>query len=174
MQCKFRFAELEDAANANQAALLASLEAEELSAAAAKTKRAHRGKKKKKGSKSPLPEPLAAAVVRGVESPKPFQDSPPPTFSRGLSMFPSAREPGSRPAVTIQDAAVVRPLEEVSGCSMGEGEGDEAAAAGSSCTAGGGEAGAVGFDKARLWVTVREDSSVGCRILGSHGEFPAS
>ena len=47
-----RFAELEEAANANQAALLASLEAEEQCAAAAKTKKAHRGKKKKKGPKS--------------------------------------------------------------------------------------------------------------------------
>ena len=47
-----RFAELEAAANANEAALLAVLEAEEQTAASAKQKRAHRGKKKKKGSKS--------------------------------------------------------------------------------------------------------------------------
>ena len=51
-----RFAELEEAANLNQAALLASLEAEEQYAAAAKSKRSHRGKKKKKGSKSTLAE----------------------------------------------------------------------------------------------------------------------
>ena len=47
-----RFAELEAAANANEAALLAVLEAEEQTAASAKQKRAHRGKKKKKGSKT--------------------------------------------------------------------------------------------------------------------------
>ena len=46
-----RFAELEETANKNQAALLASLEAEEQCAAAAKTRRSHRGKKKKRGSK---------------------------------------------------------------------------------------------------------------------------
>lgn len=54
-----RFTELEEAANANQAALLASLEAEEQCAAAAKTKRAHRGKKKKKDSKGLAAQGLA-------------------------------------------------------------------------------------------------------------------
>lgn len=47
-----RFAELEAAAHANEAALLASLEAEEQSAATARQKRAHRGKKKKKAGKA--------------------------------------------------------------------------------------------------------------------------
>lgn len=73
-----RFAELEEAANANQAALLASLEAEEQCAIAAKAKRSHRGKRKKKACKGLQSGPSQPGVEKSAE--QPFQDtSEPPT-----------------------------------------------------------------------------------------------
>lgn len=106
-----RFAELEAAATAHQAALLADLAAEEQTAANAKHRRGHRGKKKKKpGSTGQFPgsapstEEGAVADPEGAKEPLSCSEATADSSLDSLVEAPGNRK-GEEP-IFVKDALV--------------------------------------------------------------------